>query len=43
MKQLLIILAGFAAPAAAHDMYLVVDDHDVPAHVKADIALYIGT
>jgi len=43
MKPLLILLCSFTVPAAAHDMYLIVDDHDVPAHARVEIALYNGT
>ncbi|MGD2114926.1 MAG: DUF4198 domain-containing protein [Acidobacteriota bacterium] len=39
----LILLTAFVAAAAAHDLYLVVEDHDVPAHAEMTVALYNGT
>ncbi len=37
------ILAIAAAPLAAHDMFLVVEDHDLPAASEATVSLYNGT
>jgi len=37
------VLVGLAVPVMAHDMFLVVDDHDLPVASPAEVALYNGT
>ena len=39
----LAVLALLIGTAAAHDMYLIVPDHDVPAEQQIEVALFNGT
>ncbi len=36
-------LAALAGAAGAHDMFLIVPDHDVPANAEIEVSLYNGT
>lgn len=45
MKRLGVVgaLVVLSMPLAAHDMFLVVEDHDLPASSQVEVALYNGT